>query len=410
MNLAVLAIIIVVVFGGVWSLANTAQKQRAEQEAAEAQARAEATASLHQYVERAKMLRDAGDLGSAIIELDSAIALHKADSLARINATNLLKEIGGEYGLQFEADVDALLRKARQAISAGEPDEAERIVQDALSFRFAPNRFEAEELLRQIRAKRGESTGSAGRANHDSPGDEFESLLIAGRLQEAKSLIDKTPHIATLRTQSESASLSGDTALHVASRYGNAEIVRTLIEAGANIEARNSLHLTPLWYCLHRNASEEIVEVVSALLAAGAKVNLEPGVEQPDWSSVQYVLLNPDLLTRQELAVKVLNVLGDAGLDVNARDRWQSSTALHMAAHSGLDLVCRWLLAHGAEVNAAGKSNVDQGRLDPSITPLSKARTALARLESVDDSMEWKATEVVRLQAVIKLLQEHGGR
>ena len=60
------------------------------------------------------------------------------------------------------------------------------------------------------------------------------------------------------------------TVLHLAARFKcSAEVVKILIEAGADVDAVNSRHFSPLHYASERNPA-----VVPVLLEAGAKVNI----------------------------------------------------------------------------------------------------------------------------------------
>ncbi|MEP6905271.1 MAG: ankyrin repeat domain-containing protein, partial [Gemmatimonadales bacterium] len=71
--------------------------------------------------------------------------------------------------------------------------------------------------------------------------------------------------------------MEGGTALHVASWFGNAEMVRALLKHGAQLEIRgDTYNMTPLGWALHgcqhswRKDTGDYVATVEALLAAGA--------------------------------------------------------------------------------------------------------------------------------------------
>jgi uncharacterized protein len=91
---------------------------------------------------------------------------------------------------------------------------------------------------------------------------EATSLGFADRLRE---VLDLEPALAT------AYSADGFTALHFAAFFGKAEAARTLLDAGALVDAysRNELHVQPL----HSAAAGRHHEVCRVLLTAGADVN-----------------------------------------------------------------------------------------------------------------------------------------
>jgi uncharacterized protein len=66
-----------------------------------------------------------------------------------------------------------------------------------------------------------------------------------------------------------SADGEGFTPLHFAAKQQHADAAAVLIEAGADVDARNRFGNTPLWGALF-NVRDGDGEVVRALLAAGA--------------------------------------------------------------------------------------------------------------------------------------------
>ena len=137
------------------------------------------------------------------------------------------------------------------------------------------------------------------------------------------------------------------TPLHHAAEKGTPAIVRTLLEAGARVDMRASGHgvdarwdWTPLHLAARNNPDEEVVRV---LLEAGADANARA-----------YYGQTPLILAAGNANPAVTTLLLEAGADVNARE-WMGRTALHAAASSNESLaVIDLLLEADAELQAAG--------------------------------------------------------
>jgi hypothetical protein len=130
------------------------------------------------------------------------------------------------------------------------------------------------------------------------------------------------------------------TALDEAVNYGNREMVRALLDAGAEINARSSRGQTALMR-LDDDATEQLVW---DLVAAGAKINLRD--EDRDTALI---------LTAYYTKPEVLRALIDAGAKVNAKNK-EGETALMKAAEFGLLENVRLLINAGANTNARNNS------------------------------------------------------
>ena len=150
----------------------------------------------------------------------------------------------------------------------------------------------------------------------------------------------------------------GTTALHWAAHFGDAELVRALLAAGADATAANRYGMTPLQLA----AVEGNVAVIEALLAAGANAS----GALPEGETV--------LMTAARTgSPEALRALLAHGADVEARDRFHGESALIWAAAENHAEAVRVLAEHGADVD--GRSALlqlepRQRRAGQSILPL----------------------------------------
>jgi hypothetical protein len=156
------------------------------------------------------------------------------------------------------------------------------------------------------------------------------------------------------------------TALMEAVGNGNQEMVRVLLNAGADVNARNKNGRTALLN-IHEDTT---AEVVWALVAAGAKVNRKDVGGN-----------TPVLMAAMEDNVPVLQALLDAGAKVNAKNE-EGRTALMEAAREDHSESVKVLLRAGADVDR--KDN--------------EGRTALKLAQEAENS------------EIIKLLEGYGAR
>lgn len=133
----------------------------------------------------------------------------------------------------------------------------------------------------------------------------------------------------------------GDTPLHWPAHNGFVDIVRLLLDAGADIEADeiNCYGGKPLHW-----ASEHEPETVKLLLDRGANVNARNIKGDSAFYGMTPLIMNA---TQKNECGEVTELLLAAGADINATDA-RGKTALSHAMDRGLERILSVLNAHGA--------------------------------------------------------------
>ncbi len=130
-----------------------------------------------------------------------------------------------------------------------------------------------------------------------------------------------------------------DSKLYVAAENGDAELVKLLIAAGANVNKANEYGWTPLYWAAW-NGHKECVE---QLIAAGADVNKA----EKDGSTPLY-------MAAYEGRTECVKLLIAAGADVNKANK-NGEIPLCWAAYKGHAECVKLLIAAGADVNKADR-------------------------------------------------------
>ena len=126
------------------------------------------------------------------------------------------------------------------------------------------------------------------------------------------------------------------TALHVAAIYGKSDVVRTLLDKGADVNAKTKTFGRT---ALCEAAIHDKSDVVRTLIDKGADVNAKIKC----WLTALHV-------AAMHGSSDIVRILLDKGADVNAKDSF-GLTALHLAAMHGSSDIVRTLLDKGARVN-----------------------------------------------------------
>ena len=109
------------------------------------------------------------------------------------------------------------------------------------------------------------------------------------------------------------------TPLHRAARHGHADVVNTLLAAGADRECRDDTQRTPLHYAAYCGRAE----VVNSLLAAGA--------DRECWDDTK---MTPLHYAARHGHAEVVSTLVDAGVDRDVQNI-NGNTPSHLAAQQG---------------------------------------------------------------------------
>jgi ankyrin repeat protein len=224
---------------------------------------------------------------------------------------------------------------------------------------------------------------------HDPRAFEFATALKRGDIDRVRGLLTDDASLAT-------AVINGCLPLHLFAdapghRPNAAATVTALAQAGADLDA----HAAGTWHhetALHWAASNDDVELIDALLAAGADIE-HPGSSIGDGPPIQSALgyaqwaalrrlyeRGSSVDFAQAAALGLLPVVRSLAEAVPRPEQEELSVAFWNACRAGQLAAARYLLGHGAELNWAAPWSGE--------TPLDAARRA-----HQDAMAEWLAAQ-----------------
>jgi len=153
--------------------------------------------------------------------------------------------------------------------------------------------------------------------------------------ERVKKIIKENPNVVNLKGD------DGLTPLYYAVRVKNKEIIDLLIKNGADVNARNNIKETPLYYAIFYGNDTEIMEL---LIENGADVNVK---SLGGYTPLHHITTRDAALLLMENGAEINNV----------RDK-DGRTPLHLAALNGNKEVVLILIENGAFVNDKNSYNI----------------------------------------------------
>ena len=177
--------------------------------------------------------------------------------------------------------------------------------------------------------------------------------------------------------------------INLAASTGDIEAVKQYLDAGGDVNAKNKVTTTPLYWAAYEGQKE----IVELLIANGADVNLRSGMvvktkDGSDGEQMAQKLANDrtplDMAIRNQ-HTEIAELLIAKGTDVNAKSN-RGYTPLHEASKNEKTEILELLIAKGADVNANdddGDTPLDYAhRLNIPKSPHSSANTAARGVKS----------------------------
>lgn len=152
-------------------------------------------------------------------------------------------------------------------------------------------------------------------------------------------------------------------------KTNNLNRAKELIEKGADVNARDKYGQTPLIIACGRQSKHANIELIKYLIEKGANVNATGEDEYHDQTPIM-MAIRADYLIRS-VAMQIIDILLKAGADINAATKSDKITALTKASRLGHLSITKFLVEHGANLNAQDSDGwtplmyaINSGRFD----------------------------------------------
>ena len=166
-----------------------------------------------------------------------------------------------------------------------------------------------------------------------SPNKKAE-MLVSELEKGTKANLNLVSDLITLGANLDWQSVSGKTPLLLCAGINHVEILRMLIDAGADLNMKNNSGWAALHNCAYR---KNCLESAKMLIEAGADVN----IQKEDGSTALHLSVINQYW-------KITELLINNGADLNIQDE-EGNTPLHIASSNGLVDTTDLLLRNGAD-------------------------------------------------------------
>lgn len=163
-----------------------------------------------------------------------------------------------------------------------------------------------------------------------SMAQEIHKAVREGDIEKVKTLLEENPELVNTK-----GDLQGEMPIHWAATQGKLDIVKLLIEKGADLNVFNIYGDSPL----HGASQRGFASIVDLLIKKGADLDAESLSSQH--SAINYAAMGGH--------IDVVNLLLEKGANIEIKT--QGSTALHLAARGGHRNIVELLINNGLDVN-----------------------------------------------------------